>query len=241
MKVINDLLGYNNMKIVQDTNMFSFSLDSILLPNFITIKKDVKKILDIGCGNAPIPMIFTTKTNAIIDAVELQKEIFNMAKESVKINNLEEKITLYNEDIKNFYLNIPTETYDVITCNPPYFKIEQASRLNKSDYKTIARHEINLNIDDVCKISKKILKNKGILGIVHRPERLNEIIVSMLQNNIIPKRIQFVHPNETKDANIVLIEGIKNGNAGLKINPPLYTHDVNGNYRKEIKEKYFRS
>lgn len=236
MKVKNYLLGYENLKIIQDTEMFNFSLDTVLLPNFITINEKIKKILDIGTGNGPIPLILSTKTKAKIIGVEIQKEVSEMAKESVKINNLQDQITIINEDIKNN--KFETETFDIITCNPPYFEMKENSKLNKNDYKTIARHEINLNLEELLKISKKLLKNGGTLGIVHRPERLLDIIEAMRKYNVEPKKIRFVYPKKDKSANILLIEGKKNGKKGLKILPPLYSHNDDGSYTKEI-NKYF--
>lgn len=141
MKVTNYLLGYENLKIVQDTEMFNFSLDSVLLPNFITINENINKILDIGTGNGPIPLILSTKTKAHITGIEIQKEVSEMAKESVQLNKLENQITIINDDIKKNNFN--NEEFDIITCNPPYFEIKKNSKLNKNDYKTIARHEIN--------------------------------------------------------------------------------------------------
>ena len=235
MKVINYLLGYKDMYIYQDNEMFNFSLDSVLLPNFITINKDVKKILDIGCGNAPIPLIISTKTNADIIGVEIQKEVFNLADESVKYNKLENRIKIYNENINDFWKKLPLGSFDIITCNPPYFKYSEKSNINDNDYKTIARHEKMLNLGQLCQISKQLLKNNGTLGIVHRPERLIDIIDTMRKNNIEPKRMQLVYPHENSEANILLIEGRKNGKAGLKILPPLYSHTKNGDYTDEIK------
>ncbi len=237
MKVTNYLLGYENLKIVQDTEMFNFSLDSVLLPNFITINENINKILDIGTGNGPIPLILSTKTKAHITGIEIQKEVSEMAKESVQLNKLENQITIINDDIKNNNFN--NEEFDIITCNPPYFEIKKNSKLNKNDYKTIARHEINLNIDDLCKISRKILKNGGTIGLVHRPERLIDILTTMRKYNIEPKKIRFIYPKKDKDANILLVEGKKNGNKGLKILPPLYTHNVDGSYTEEMKN-YFK-
>ena len=237
MKVTNYLLGYANLKIVQDPEMFSFSLDSVLLPNFITINKNINKILDIGTGNGPIPLILSTKTKAHITGIEIQKEVSQMAKESVRLNKLEKQITIINEDIKNN--NFENETFDVITCNPPYFEVKDESKFNKNEYKTIARHEINLNLDDLFKIAKKTLKNNGIIGLVHRPERLLDIIITMRKYNIEPKKIRFVYPKKDKEANILLIEGKKNGNKGLKILPPLYSHNEDGTYTEQIK-KYFK-
>ncbi len=236
MKVTNYLLGYDNLKIMQDPEMFSFSLDSVLLPNFITINKNINKILDIGTGNGPIPLILSTKTKAHITGIEIQKEVSQMAKESVRLNKLEKQITIINEDIKKDIFE--NETFDVITCNPPYFEVKDESKFNKNDYKTIARHEINLNLDELFKIAKKTLKNNGIIGLVHRPERLLDIIITMRKYNIEPKKIRFVYPKKDKEANILLIEGKKNGNKGLKILPPLYSHNEDGTYTEQIK-KYF--
>ena len=135
MQVINDLLGYNKLKIYQDTDMFNFSLDSVLLPNFITLNKDTKNILDIGTGNAPIPLILSTKTKAKIIGVEIQKEVSILAKKSVEINNLQDQITIINDDINILKDRLPINYFDIITCNPPFFKINKESKLNKNDYK----------------------------------------------------------------------------------------------------------
>ena len=238
MEVTNYLLGYKDKYIVQNTQMFNFSLDSVLLPNFVTLNKNIKNILDIGCGNAPIPLILSTKTNALITGVEIQKDVYDLAVKSVKINNLENQINIINADINELYNKFETESFDVITCNPPFFKVSEQSNLNKSDYKTIARHEVKLNLDDIFKISKKLLKNNGYVAIVHRPERLLDILESMKKYNIEPKKIQFIYPKTNMEANILLVEGKKNGNKGLKILPPIYTHLENGEYTEQIK-KYF--
>lgn len=238
MKVTNYLLGYKDLYIVQDNEMFNFSLDSVLLPNFVTINPTAKNILDIGCGNAPIPIILSTKTKAQIIGVEIQKEVYELAKESIKINKLENQITIINDDIKNLKNKIPTETFDIITCNPPYFKLSENSKLNQSNYKTIARHEVSLDLDTIFSIAKKLLKNQGNIAIVHRPERLTKILNTMQKYNIEPKKIQFIYPKKNKEANILLIEGKKNGKPGLKILPPIYSHTENGEYTEEIK-KFF--
>jgi len=238
MEVINYLLGYKNYKIVQDNDMFNFSLDSVLLPNFVTLNKNITNILDIGSGNAPIPIILSTKTSAKIMGVEIQKDVYNLAVKSLKINNLQDQIEIINADINDLYLNLESDKFDVITCNPPYFKLNNDSKLNVSDYKTIARHEVKLNLDDIFKIAKKLLKNNGNIALVHRPERLLEIITTMKKYNIEPKRIQFVYPKQNSEANILLIEGKKNGNPGLKIEPPIYSHCEDGEYTEQVK-KYF--
>lgn len=240
MEVVNYLLGYKNLKIVQNTDMFNFSLDSVLLPNFVTLKKNTAKILDIGCGNAPIPLILATKTSAKIIGVEIQKDVYELALKTVKMNDLEKQIEIINDDINNIYTCFETESFDTVVCNPPYFKVATTPNLNTIEYKTIARHEIKLNLEQIINIAKKLLKNNGNIAMVHRPERLSDIITIMRKNNIEPKRIRFVYPKETKEANILLIEGVKNGRPGLKILPPLYSHCENGEYSKQIK-KYFEN
>lgn len=238
MKVTNYLLGYKDLKIVQDNEMFNFSLDSVLLPNFVTLNQKIDRILDIGCGNAPIPLILSTKTNAKITGVEIQKEVYDLALESVNINKKENQITIINKDINDYYKKIETDSFDVITCNPPFFKYIETSNINKNDYKTIARHEVKLNLNQLFSIAKKLLKNNGVIAIVHRPERFVEVVEEMKKNNIEPKRVQFVYPKKNMEANIMLIEGSKNGKPGLKILPPIYSHKDNGEYTEDVK-KYF--
>lgn len=239
MKKINYLLGYKDLKIVQDDKMFKFSLDSILLANFATINKRYKKILDIGTGNAPILLVLSTKTNAALVGVEIQKEAYDLACESVNLNNKKKNIEIINDDIKEYAKGCESDTYDAIVCNPPFFKYSGIANVNNCEEKTLARHEKSLSLQDIMIISRKLLKNNGTLAIVHRPERLIEIIMLMHENNIEPKRIQFVYPKEGKRANILLIEGTKNGSSDVKIESPLYVYDNNGDYTKEI-ENYFK-
>ncbi len=235
MREINYLLGYKNMKIVQDNEMFKFSLDSVLLANFVTLNKNVKNIFDIGTGNAPIPLMLTRLTNAKITGVEIQSEVYDMALESVKINNLSNQIELINDDINNYVKNTQNKKYDVITCNPPYFKISEGCNVNVSEYKKIARHELFLDIDRLCKASRSLLKTNGRLAIVHRPERLLEIISAMQKNNIEPKKLQFVYPKHDAEANMILIEGTLNGNPGLKVLDSIYVYEGN-EYSSQIKK-----
>ena len=172
--------------------------------------------------------------------MEIQKDVYELALKTVKMNDLEKQIEIINDDINKIYTYFETESFDTVVCNPPYFKVATTPNLNTIEYKTIARHEIKLNLEQIINISKKVLKNNGNIAMVHRPERLSDIITIMRKNNIEPKRIRFVYPKETKEANILLIEGVKNGRPGLKILPPLYSHCENGEYSKQIK-KYFEN
>jgi len=241
MKVINDLLGYDNLKIVQNPEWFSFSLDSVLLPNFVTLNKDVRNILDLGTGNAPIPMILSTLTEkANIYGIEIQKDVFEMAEESVELNKLENRIKLINDDMKKLDQYFEANFFDVIVSNPPYFKLEELSKKNEDEHKTIARHEEKITLSELVKIAKKYLKNNGVFAMVHRSDRLIEIIEEMRKNNIEPKKIQLIYPKKNTNSNMVLIEGKKNGNPGLIIKEPLYIHDENGEYLEEINKLFFR-
>ena len=235
MEVVNDLLNYNNLKIVQNTKWFSFSLDSVLLANFVKVNKK-SRIIDFCTGNAPIPLFLSTKTEKKIIGVELQPEVYDLAKKSVSINNLQKKIELLNIDVKEISSRYETDSFDIITCNPPYFKYNNKKNINDNIIKATARHEVTLSLDDIFKCAKKILKNSGKIVIVHRTDRLIDVISSMKKNNIEPKRIRFIYPFETSESNLVLIEGSKNGNPGLKVEKNLIIHNKNGDYTKEVKK-----
>lgn len=239
MRVLNDLLGYDGLKIVQDTEFFSFSLDSVLLPNFVKIPKKSKNILDVGTGNAPIPLILTTKTDATITAIEVQKEIYEMAKETVDINNLSDKVKLINDDVNNIGNYYKCEFFDVILSNPPYFKITEMSKKNENIVKANARHEILLKLDQLIKIAFKYLKNDGVFAMVYRTDRLTDVLCTMRSNRIEPKRLTMIFPKAGVKSNLFLIEGIKNAKGGIMELNSLVVHDSNGNYTDSVL-KYFK-
>ena len=238
MKVKNRLLNFSTNIIYQDDDYFAFSLDSVLLANFVTIKLSDKKLIDLCCGNAPIPMLMSFRTKARIFGVELQKEVYALGNESIIENGMDNQIKLINDDVQNVEKLFEAESFDVVTCNPPYFKYQGGSMVNENKVKMIARHEVMLKLEDVIKNSKYLLKNGGTFAMVHRPDRLIEIINLMQKYNIEPKKVRFVYPKVGKEANILLIEGIKNGKAGLKILSPLYSHKDNGEYDEEIRAMF---
>ena len=238
MEVRNRLLNFKDAYIYQNDDWFKFSLDSVILTNFVTINLKTKKILDLATGNAPIPMLLTYRTKAQIVGIELQKEIYDLGQKSILENNMSEQINLLNINIKDANKYLGLEQFDVVTCNPPYFKTNNQELLNDDRIKAIARHELFLTIDDVCNIASNCLKNKGIFALVHRPERLLEILDTMRKYNIEPKKIQFVYPKIEKEANMVLIEGIKNGNSGVKLLNPIFVYDENNNYNSNIKKMF---
>lgn len=238
--VINDLVGYDDLKIVQNNKFFNFSLESVLLPRFCEIKKDNMKIIDLCTGNAPIPLILSTLTNSNIIGVEVQKKVYELALKSVQINNLENRINIINMDVKDIFQIYDTDSFDLITCNPPYFKYNENSNINDNEVKSIARHEILINLEDVAKISRKLLKNNGSLVLVHRTDRLAEIISILEKNNLRVKRMRLIYPKDGELSNLVLIDAKKNGNIGLKVLPPLICHNEDGSYTEEVLNMFRR-
>ena len=234
MKVLNDLVGYKDLKIYQNLDWFSFSLDSVLLPNFVTLNKNIDLIMDLCCGNAPIPLILSTKTDARIVGIELQEDVYNLAKESVEYNKLDNQISILNMNIKDLKDKYNGDSVDVITCNPPYFKYIESSNINLDIHKVIARHEKEITLEEIIDISHYLLKNNGCLAMVHSTDRLIEIIGLFEKYGLEVKKLRFIYPKVNTESNMVLIEGRKNGNVGLKILPPLYAHNDDGSYTEEV-------
>ena len=232
MKVLNDLLWDGELKIFQDTEMFKFSLDSVLLSNFVTINKSIDKVLDIGTGNSPIPLMLTKRTKAKIDAIEIQEESYKLGYESIKYNNLQNQVNIILGDIREKYKELENNSYDTIISNPPYYRQNVKIPLHES--KQIARNEQSLSLNDIFVISKKLLKDGGTVSIVIDTERLTEVIELMKNNSIEPKRLQFVYPKETKNSKILLIEGTKNGKPGIKVLNPIFIQDSSNQYTSFI-------
>lgn len=234
-EVINDLLGYDGLKIIQRPDMFNFSLDSTLLAFFAKPLAKTKKILDLGTGNAPIPLFLSLRTNAHITGVEIQKDVYDLAVRNIALNQLDNQITILNKDIKGLSKEFENSEFDLITCNPPFFKYKESSHTNKNDYKTIARHEVLVTLEEIIIESKRLLKSKSSLCMVHRTERLIEIIELLRKHNFSIKRIRLVYPKQGEESNMVLIDASNNGQTGLHIEPPLIVHD-DGGYTQEIKD-----
>ena len=215
--MLNDLLHYD-LKIFQNEDSFKFSIDSVLLAEFVNITDKCRNIMDLCTGNAPIPLILSTKFKKNIYGVELQKEIFDLAKKTIDYNNIK-NITLINENILNLELN---EKMDIVTCNPPYFKINNQSLINENMSKAIARHEIAVKLEDVIRIASDILKYSGSLCLVHRCERFTEILELFKKYNFGLRRLQFVYNSQNSESCFLLIEGKLNCKDDLKVLKPLY-------------------
>lgn len=221
MKVVkNDLFDYG-LEIFQDQDAFKFSLDSILLAEFVETKKEINTIVDFCSGNGAVPLILTTRTKANIKGFEIQKNPYKLAYNSIKLNELEDRVKMINDNLSNCLEYVLPETVDVVTCNPPYFKFKKDSNINNYEEKAIARHEIETNLDSIIMSAKYILKNKGVLYMVHRPERLSEIFSILDHYKFAIKKLQFIYSSNNKNALMVLIKATKNGLDGLIVNPPI--------------------
>lgn len=233
-----DDLEFNNLKIIQNKNEFCFGIDAVLLSDFAKNIKKNSKIIDLGTGTGILPILLSGKTeNTKIVGIEIQEKMAEMAMRSIKLNNLKNRIQIINNDIKNLNKIFEKESFDAVVTNPPY-KENNTGLKNEYEGKIIARHEIRCNLEDIISVSKNMLKDKGILYMVHRPERITDICELLRKYKIEPKIIRFVYPKMDKEANLVLIKAVKNARKFLKIERPLIIYNENGEYTKEILEIY---
>ena len=233
-----DDLEFKNLKIIQDTNGFCFGIDSVLLSDYAKNIKKGSKVIDLGTGTGIISILLCGKTElSKIVGVEIQKEVYQMAQKSIKLNNLENKFEIINQNITDLKKIYSRASFDVVVTNPPYKK-ENTGLKNEEEKKIISRHEVKATLEDFMQISSYLLKDKGEFYMVHRPERLVDIMSIMRQNKIEPKNIRFVCPNTQKAPNLVLIKGIKLGNPFLKVEKNLYVYNENGKYTEEILQIY---
>ncbi len=233
-----DDLGVKNLKIIQDTDLFCFGMDAVLLANFAKASGG-DTVVDLCSGNGIIPILLTAKTNAKrLVGVELQKEPYELALKSIELNGISDRVEMINDDIKNVFSHIGGGV-NVITCNPPYMT-GGVGKINPNDAVAIARHEIATNLDEVVSIASRLLKFGGNFFMVHRADRLCDIMCSMRNQHIEPKRIQFVHPRVNASPNLILIEGKSGGKPGIIIDNPLYVYNDDGTYTDEINKIYER-
>ncbi len=239
MKVIHDLTKDGQLKIVQDTNLNSYTFDSVLLANFVSMNKKTKRVVDLCSGNAPIAMLLTrrkTRHTLDIKAIEIQEEVALMGSESIKMNQLE-NIEMINDNLINISEKIGKNCYNVITCNPPYFKVEEVAHINEEKSVAIARHELLVNLEQIIDESRKLLDNNGVVSFVFRPERLDELIVLLDKYNFKLKRLQFVYPKMNTECNTILVEAKKGQSKGqVRIEEPFYVYNQDGTHTEQALE-----
>lgn len=233
-----DDLEYKGLKIIQNKDGFCFGIDSVLLSDFAKNIKKEAKVVDIGTETGIISILLSAKTElSKIYGIEIQEDVAEMATRSVKMNNLEDKISIINANIKNIFENIFPNTIDVVVTNPPYMKLDTGA-INEEKRKLISRHEIECNLEDIVKISYKLLKSKGEFYMVHRAERIVDILSLLRNYKLEPKEIRFVEPSINKAPNLVLVKAVKDAGEQLKIHNSLIVYDENGNYTQEILKIY---
>ncbi len=236
--VCNELLGRPLLKIYQDSEAFHFSIDSMLLADFVSIPVRTKCICDLCTGNAPIPLYLTLRTKAKIVGIEIQKESYDLALQSVLENQLENQIEIQLDNAVGISSKIGKNCFDIVTCNPPFFKVG-CHHLNPNDRKAIARHELYATLEDIIKEASILLNTKGRFALVHRPDRLKEILELFSKYHIEPKRLRFAYPKLGSSCNHILIEGIKDGSSGgLVVLPPLIVYHDDNKWTKEVLKIY---
>ncbi|HLR41597.1 MAG TPA: tRNA1(Val) (adenine(37)-N6)-methyltransferase [Virgibacillus sp.] len=227
------LLADDSMEIIQSPSVFSFSLDAVLLAHFTYVPIKRGSILDLCTGNGVIPLLLSRRSHAHISGVEIQRRLVDMARRNVKLNQLEEQITMFHGDLKYMQSTLSHSSFDVVTCNPPYFPTPATTEHNKNEHLTIARHEVYCTLEDVVKACKLHVRPGGKVAMVHRPGRLVDILTLFRAYKLEPKRMQLVYSKKGRDANMLLVEGIRDGKADLTILPPLYIYREDGTYTKE--------
>lgn len=230
-----DYLLAENLRIIQSPSVFSFSLDAVLLARFAYVPKKRGRIVDLCTGNGAIPLFLSARTESSITGVELQPRLAGMARRSIEFNGLEGQIDVIEGDVKGIPAQLGYEKFDTVTCNPPYFPAHEMSDKNLSEHMAIARHELHLTLDEAVRSASQLLKQGGKAAFVHRAGRLIDIMAAMRQNRLEPKRIRLVYPKAGKEANTLLIEGIKDGKPDLKVLPPLIVYGEDGEYTEEVR------
>ena len=245
MKTINlkpeeriDDLQRNGYRIIQNPGRFCFGMDAVLLSSFAKVKRG-ERVLDLGCGNGVIPLLLEAKTEGEkFFGLEIQEESADLARRSVALNGLESKIEIVTGDIKEAVNIFGAASFHVITMNPPYMTGNHGL-VNPSDAKAIARHEITCNLEDMIREASRVLKPRGRFYMVHRPFRLAQIMSLMVKYHLEPKRMRLVHPYVDKEPNMVLIEGLRDGNSRITVEPPLIVYESPGVYTEELKKMYY--
>ncbi|WP_238162460.1 tRNA1(Val) (adenine(37)-N6)-methyltransferase [Cohnella sp. AR92] len=231
---LDDLLTYE-LKIIQSQEVFSFSLDAVLLARFATVPPR-GRVLDLCTGNGVIPILLSTRTSAQIEGVEIQPRLADMAERSVALNGLADRIRIRLGDLKEF--DSPDGPYDAVTVNPPYMPVKSGEH-KENLHQAMARHELGCTLEDVASACSRLVKRGGRVSMVHRPSRLAEIMEALRKNRLEPKRIRFVHSHADSEANMVLIEALKEGKPEVRLLPPLIVYHKDRQYTEELLDVFY--
>lgn len=228
------------MEIIQLNDHFNFSIDTVLLSSFATINAKTKKVLELGSGNGALLLLLSKRTTAKLYGLEILETSHKLAEKNIELNKIEDKIELINGDLRENEKYFQQQEFDLVLSNPPFFRFdEEKSMIKQNENLSSARHEMNAGLEEIIVAGKRLLKSRGHLAVVHRAERLSDILETMRRHEIEPKRVLFCYSKKKSDAKVVLVEGKKDGEEGVKILPPLYIHGENGGY-SEVVRKMFR-
>lgn len=233
-----DELHRNGYRIIQDPKRFCFGIDAVILSGFAEVRKG-EKVIDLCTGTGIVPILLEAKTEgSSFTGLEIQKESAEMAKRSVLMNDLQDKVFIDEGDVKNVDALYKPASFDVVTVNPPYMN-DGGGLKNDFSPKTIARHEVLCTLEDIVSASRRLLKPNGRLYMIHRPHRLTDIIVALRKYRLEPKKIRFVHSFTDREPTMVLIEALSNGKPMVKVLPPLIVYKDEKNYTDEIMKIYY--
>lgn len=237
-KILKLKVDEKEVQIMQRKDMFTVSLDTVLLVNFIKLKKQTKTLVDFGTNNAAIPILLAKQHPTKMIGVEIQPEAVALAQQNVALNNFGDQITICHEDIKTFATNNKEDKVDVVVCNPPFFPVTEKTNFKVAPLKIAARHEIYIDLATIVKSAANLLKDKGKFFIIYHIERLDELLIALKQEQFSVKRMQVVYPKIDKPANLVLIEAVFKTNTGMIVEPPLICHQQDNSYHREIAKWY---
>ncbi len=234
---LDHLLGKEG-RIIQSPSVFSYSLDAALLAQFAWVPIQQGKLVDLCAGNGAIPLFLSYRTKGTITGLEIQPRLVDMARRSIAFNEKQDQLKMIEGDVKEAGKQLGYGLYDSVTCNPPYFLANESSNRNQSEHYTIARHEVLCTLEDCIRSAADLLKQGGKTAFVHRPERLLDIVTLMRQYRLEPKRMQLIYPKEGKEANMLLIEGIKDAKPGLKVLPPFIVYEQDDTYTQQMRNQF---
>jgi tRNA1Val (adenine37-N6)-methyltransferase len=233
-----DQLQAQRIQIIQNPDMFAFSLDAVLLAHFAGVsKKGHGLTVDLGAGTGAIGLLYARKVLGQVRLIEIQQDLARMAERSVQLNQLADRVKVIHTDMQQVFEHLAPNSAETVLTNPPYFPLGEINRQNDDEHYRIARHEITVDLAGVVKVGAKLLKSGGKFYMVHRPERLMEIMTVLAQRKLMVKRVQFVYGKPGREANMVLIEAIKAGKpGGVRILPALIAYQTDNTYTPEVHE-----
>ncbi|PDO11106.1 MAG: SAM-dependent methyltransferase [Candidatus Reconcilbacillus cellulovorans] len=227
-----DRLYCRNLNIIQSRDVFRFSLDAVLLARFATVPKK-GKIADLCTGNGIVPLLLSTRTDAEIVGIEIQERLTDMAKRSVRLNRLENRIRIVCGDVREIHRTVGCDEFDLVTVNPPYWPAK-AGVPSANRFVASARHELHGSLDEIVAACSRLVRSGGKVAMVHRPQRLADVVAALRSARLEPKRMRFVHPRAGSDANMVLVEAVKAGKPDLRVLPPLIVFTEDNRYSEEL-------